>query len=99
MKLDRKKYIKIRHAQASGARTIDDLKKKRNIVIDNEDEYLEIEALLKNACECQNISLDKVVNAVENGAYTIEKVGESTKAGTCCGVCKPLLANIIKIKQ
>lgn len=47
--------------------------------------------------------LQAVIDAVHNGADTVEKVGEGTKAGTgvdqetgeACGKCKGLIQNII----
>lgn len=99
MKLDRKKYVKIRHAQAAGDRTIDELKKNHKIVIENEDEIIQVETILKNACECKKVSVAEVLNAVENGCDTLEKVSECTRASTGCGVCKPLILNIIKNKR
>lgn len=56
-------------------------------------------------CGCRKVSLEAVVNAVKNGADTVEKVGEVTGAGTGineetgepCGKCKPLIQNIIDL--
>ena len=100
MKLDMEKYKQIRMAQAKGARTIEELKELSDIVIENEEELKEVEAVLKNACKCKNVSIEEVVNAVKNGADTIEKVMEATGAGTACGRCKAgLIANIIETKR
>ena len=98
MNLDKEKYIKVRMAQGQGARTIDELKDISDIVIED-DEVKEIESLLKNVCKCKNVSVDDVVNAVKNGADTVEKVGEITGAGTICGKCKGIIANIIENKR
>lgn len=54
---------------------------------------------IKNACKCKNVSIDTIVEAVKNGADTVEKVGEVTKAGTGCGRCKSIIANIIENKR
>lgn len=99
MKLDRKKYVKIRHAQAAGDRTIEELKKNHKIVIENEDEIAQVEAILENACECKKVSVAEILNAIENGYDTVEKVSKCTKASTGCGVCKPLVENIVKNKR
>lgn len=99
MALDMNKYIKIRGAQAKGVRTIDELKESTDIVIENEQELNEMEALLKNACKCKNVSIDAVVDAVKAGNDTVEKVGEVTKAGTGCGRCKGIILNIIENKR
>lgn len=99
MALDMEKYKQVRMAQAQGARTIDELKKVSDIVIENESEVKEIEALLQNACRCMGVSVQDVVNAVNNGASTVEAVGEATGAGTACGRCKSIIANIIENKR
>ena len=100
MKLDMEKYKQIRMAQAKGARTIEELKELSDIVIENDEELKEVEAILKNACKCKNVSIEEVVNAVKNGADTVEKVMEVTGAGTACGRCKGgLITNIIENKR
>jgi NAD(P)H-nitrite reductase large subunit len=99
MNLDREKYVKVRMAQAQGARTIEELKNLSDIAIENDTELKEIEALLKNACKCKNVSIETIVNAVKNGADTVEKVGEATGAGTACGRCKGIILNIIENKR
>ena len=59
-----------------------------------------MEAVLKNACKCKNVSIEEVVNAVKNGADTVEKVMEVTGAGTACGRYKGgLITNIIENKR
>ena len=94
------KYKLIRMAQGQGARTIEELKELTDIVIENDEELKEVEAVLKNACKCKNISIEDVVNAVKNGADTVEKVMEATGAGTACGRCKAgLIPNIIENKR
>ena len=99
MNLDREKYVKVRMAQGQGARTVEELKNLSDIVIENDTELQEIEALLKNACKCKNVSIETIVNAVKNGADTVEKVGEATGAGTACGRCKGIILNIIENKR
>lgn len=99
MELDREKYIKVRMAQGKGARTLEELKDQSDIIIENEEEAAEIEKLLKNACKCKNVSVEDVLNAIDNGADTLDKVMEVTKAGTGCGRCKNLLQNIIENKR
>ena len=46
-----------------------------------------------------NVSLEDVVNAVNNGCDTVEKVAEATKAGSACGRCKKLVQNVIDLKR
>ena len=57
------------------------------LVIDNDEEYNEVDALVQNVCKVK--TTDKVVSAVKNGE-TVEKVMKETKAGTGCGRCKEL---------
>ena len=99
MNLDKEKYLKVRMAQGQGARTIEELKELSDIVIENDEELKEVEAVLKNACKCKNVSIQEIVNAVNNGADTVEKVGEVTGAGTACGRCKGIISNIIENKR
>ena len=99
MNLDKEKYLKVRKAQAQGARTVDELQEIENIVIENDNELQEIENLLKNACKCKNVSIQEVINAVNNGADTVAKVGEVTGAGTACGRCKGIISYIVENKR
>ncbi|WP_042274567.1 (2Fe-2S)-binding protein [[Clostridium] dakarense] len=99
MTLELEKYLKVRMAQAQGARTIEELKGISDIAIENEEEVKDVEELLKNACKCKNVSIETVVEAVKNGADTVEKVGEVTKAGTGCGKCKGIISNIVENKR
>ena len=99
MNLDKEKYLIVRKAQAQGVRTVDELKEVTTIDIENDTELNEIKSLLKNVCTCRNVSVDDVLNAVNNGADTIEKVGETTGAGTACGRCKEIISNIIENKR
>ena len=98
MNLDKEKYLKVRMAQGQGARTIDELKSMTDIVIENDTELNEIENLLKNACKCRNVTIQEIVNPVNNGADTVEKVKESTGAttGFCHGSrCKGKIEELI----
>lgn len=99
MNLSKEKYLVVRGAQAQGARTIEELKNMTDIVIENDAEQQEIETLLKNVCKCKNVSVEQVVAAVNEGADTIEKVAEATKATTACGRCKGIVTNIIENKR
>ncbi len=99
MILDKEKYIKVRSAQAQGARTVQEIKDMTDIVIENDEEYREIDRLIQNVCKCQNVSVNEVVAAVKNGAQTVEQVMEETKAGTGCGRCKGIISNIIENKK
>ena len=68
------KYKKIRMAQAEGARTVEDLRRMTDLVIENEEEAKEMQRILKNACGCNNVSVEEVARAVRNGADTVEKL-------------------------
>ena len=46
-------------------------------------------------CSCRGVNDRKIRKAVETGASTIEEVGESCAAGTRCGGCWPVLADLI----
>ena len=48
MNLDKEKYLKVRKAQAQGARTVDELQEIESIVIENDTELEEIENVLNN---------------------------------------------------
>lgn len=40
-------------------------------------------------CKCKHVSLGEIIHSIkENNADSIEKIGELTDAGTCCGCCK-----------
>ncbi len=99
MALERSKYLKVRKAQAEGARTVEELKNISDIVIENDTELEEVEKLLQNTCKCKNVSINTIVEAVKNGADTFEKVKEVTKAGSGCGRCKGIISNIIENKR
>lgn len=99
MNLDMEKYKKIRAAQTQGARTIEEIQQSTTLSIDNDEERKKIEEVLKSACSCEKVSIETVLNAIEQGASTVEEIGEATGAGTHCGRCKALLANIIETKR
>lgn len=98
-------YLSIRKAMTSGARTIDELVKLAGVCTECEGCKSELNDILSSVCGCKNVSLEAVVNAVKNGADTVEKVGEVTGAGTGineetgeeCGKCKGLIQNIIDL--
>ena len=40
-------------------------------------------------CKCKHVTLGEVIHAIkENGAKTIDEIGELTDAGTCCKCCR-----------
>ena len=70
------------------------------IVRDSDEELIEVEKVLKNACRCKNVSIEEVLNAVKNGADTVEKVMEATGSSTVCGRCKAgVIPSVIEYKR
>ncbi len=47
-------------------------------------------------CFCRNVTYGKIVEAVKNGATSIDDVVVKTSAGSSCGACKTRILNIIK---
>lgn len=46
-------------------------------------------------CICRAVS-DRTIDAViDDGAGTVAEVGERCGAGTCCGACRPAIAEMI----
>lgn len=45
-------------------------------------------------CQCNNIDLSRLLVAIDNGCHSIDSLSQSTGAGTVCGSCKPLLAQL-----
>lgn len=98
-------YISIRKAMTAGARTVEELKEHTGVCAECEGCKSELNNILSSVCGCKKVSLEAVVNAVKNGADTVEKVGELTGAGTGiieetgepCGKCKGLIQNIIDL--
>ena len=48
-------------------------------------------------CNCNIVSKGRLVAAIREGACTVGGLGECTRAGTGCGTCQPLLAQLIAI--
>lgn len=92
-------YSTIRKAMCAGARTIEDLVERTGVCTACEGCKDELYKILSSVCGCKEVSLKTVIDAVKNGADTVQKVGEVTGAGTGedCGRCKPLIANIIEL--
>ncbi len=45
-------------------------------------------------CQCANVSRGALTRAVVGGAVNVEALGRATSAGTLCGSCRPLLAEL-----
>jgi NAD(P)H-nitrite reductase large subunit len=48
-------------------------------------------------CDCNAVSKAEIVDAVLRGATSLQKVCETTRAGTGCGSCRPELERIIAV--
>jgi NAD(P)H-nitrite reductase large subunit len=46
-------------------------------------------------CNCNTVSKGRIVAAIRAGKCSMEAIGQCTKAGTGCGTCQPLLAQLI----
>lgn len=92
-------YVAIRKAMCQGVRTVEELVEKTGVCTTCEGCKSNLDQILSSVCSCKKVSLKTVIDAVKNGANTIEKVGEITGAGTdeSCGRCKVLIANIIEL--
>ena len=92
-------YLDIRMGMVKGLRTIDEIKEATNVCTQCNGCKTSLEWILSTVCRCRAVPLEAVVNAVRNGADTVEKVGDAIKAGTdpACGKCKILIENIISI--
>ena len=98
-------YLTIRKAMTSGARTKEEIAELAGVCMVCDGCKSELDEILTSVCGCKKVSLKEVVNAVKDGANTVEKVGEITGAGTGvdevtgeeCGKCKGLIQNIIDL--
>ena len=90
-------YGDIRMAMCKGARTAEDLKETAGICNECDGCKEQLDAILSSVCGCKGVSMKDVIDAVENGASTPEKVQEITGAGSVCGRCTKLVANIIEL--
>lgn len=96
MELTKDEYLAIRKAQAQGVRTIEDLQKMTDIVLEDDEKLRLVNDVLANACRCKDILLEEIIVAVKNGANTVEKIGELTGAGTVCERYHGILESVIK---
>jgi len=90
-------YLTIRKAMSRGGRSFDEIASMTGVCGECEGCRNELDWILSSVCGCLNVSLASVVEAVQNGADTMEKVGEVTGAGTDCGRCQILIENVIQL--
>lgn len=50
-------------------------------------------------CRCMSVPVDRIKNAIDKGANTVEAVGAKTSAGTGCGRCKKMIQILIDEKD
>lgn len=90
-------YIPIRHAMCAGARTVPEIKEMAGVCGECAGCKESLEGILSSVCGCKGVSLETVVSATLSGCDTVEKVVSETGAGSGCGRCQRLIANIIEI--
>ncbi len=39
-------------------------------------------------CFCMNVTLGEILEAIKNGACSLEEIMDATDAGTACGLCR-----------
>ncbi len=47
-------------------------------------------------CHCQEITYETILEAIHNGANTVEIIGDITEAGITCGSCIEDLEDILE---
>ncbi len=47
-------------------------------------------------CHCQEITYETILEAIHNGANTVEVIGDITEAGITCGSCIEELEEILE---
>jgi len=92
-------YLDIRMAQVKGLRTLDEIKVATGACGECGGCKEHLDYILSTLCGCLKISMGAMIQAVQNGADTVEKACEATTAGTApgCGRCKILIENIVAL--
>lgn len=60
--------------------------------LESEDDNIERWPASTIVCQCNSVSVENILSAIDNGAATLEDIKTTTKAGTGCGSCQYLLA-------
>ena len=47
-------------------------------------------------CHCEQVTYGAILDAIDNGADTIEKLGDALNAGITCGYCIEELEEILE---
>lgn len=50
----------------------------------------------KIVCNCMNVTIGDIRNAIRDGAKNFEEVQEITGAGTVCGSCAEYAENVVR---
>ena len=50
-------------------------------------------------CHCKRVSDTTIRAAVQQGARSHREIGQACGAGTCCGGCRPLVAQVAKLEE
>ena len=43
--------------------------------------------LKENICHCAEVTYETILEAINNGAKTVDDIGDATEAGIACGGC------------
>lgn len=90
-------YSDIRIAMINGARTLEEVQEETGLCGNCEGCTENIDYILSTLCGCKDVSMQTVIDLVEQGIDTVDEISEKTQAGTGedCGKCKKLIENII----
>jgi len=47
-------------------------------------------------CHCEQVTYGDILDVIEQGADTIEKIGDATMAGVSCGTCIEAIEEILE---
>ncbi|MCK5761988.1 MAG: (2Fe-2S)-binding protein [Candidatus Izimaplasma sp.] len=50
----------------------------------------------KIICHCQEVTYETILEAISNGAKTVEVIGDITEAGITCGTCIEEIEDILE---
>lgn len=66
---------------------------KRELYFKNRKEQADIDGVI---CVCKQVTERKIRKAVKNGKRKFVSVKQATEAGSSCGMCQPIVEDIIK---
>jgi len=91
-------YLDIRMAQVKGLRSLEEIRAATGVCGECPGCKEHLDYILTTVCGCLNISFEAIIQAVKEGASTLEKACAATTAGTApgCGRCKVLIENIVE---